>query len=170
MKGNKVVVGVFEYLDDAIAAVEVAKAEELDYKVYSPVPNHHLDDATSDTRGPVRFLSGVGAVTGLTAGFSLAILCSLDYPLRVSAKSITSVPGFVVIGYECTILFGALATLAALFLFCGLPNILRKPGYDGRFSRDRFGVLVSCDSSRTEELQLKLQQAGAEEVEVQDGL
>ncbi|MCB0331472.1 MAG: DUF3341 domain-containing protein [Bdellovibrionales bacterium] len=170
MKGNRVVVGVFEFLDDAIAAVNTAKDQDMEYKVYSPVPNHHLDHATSDVRGPVRFISFTGAVTGLTAGFALAIMCSLDYPLRVSAKAIASVPGFVVIGYECTILFGALATLAALLTFCGVPNLLRKVGYDPRFSRDRFGVLIGCDSSKAEEVKAKMLEIGAEEVEVQDGL
>ncbi|MCI5064740.1 DUF3341 domain-containing protein [bacterium] len=170
MKGNRVVVGVFGYLDDAIAAVEAAKQEGLEYKVYSPVPNHHLDDATSTDRGPVRFISGIGAVTGLTAGFALAIMCSLDYPLRTSAKAIVSVPGFVVIGYECTILFGAIATLTALVLLCGLPNVLRNAGYDPRFSRDKFGVLIGCDSRKTEEVKNRLLEIGAEEVEVEDGL
>jgi hypothetical protein len=170
MKGNRVVVGVFGYLDDALAAIEAAKESNFEYKVYSPVPNHAIDHATFEERGPVRLIGATGAVIGLISGFALAILCSLDYPLRVSAKPIVSIPGFVVIGYECTILFGALATLMAIFTFCRLPNIVRKAGYDPRFTRDKFGVLVGCDSSKTEEVKAKLLEVGAEEVEIQDGL
>jgi hypothetical protein len=103
-------------------------------------------------------------------GFGLAILCSLDWPLRVSAKDIVSVPGFVVIGYECTILFGALATLAAMFHFCRLPDILRKVGYDPRFSDDKFGVVVGCGTDEVDSVVDSLKKAGADEVEVRDAI
>ena len=145
MKGNKAVVGVFSYLDDTIRAVEAAKASNLDFRAYSPVANHDLEAATSESRSNVRIFTSVGALTGLVFGFALAILCSLDWPMRVSAKDVVSIPGFVVIGYECTILFGALATLVGLVHFCRLPDILRKVGYDPRFSDDKFGVVIGCD-------------------------
>lgn len=170
MKGNKAVVGVFTFMDDALRAIELAKSYNLDVNVYSPVPNHDLDHATSDERGPLRFVSGVGALTGLIGGFALAILCSLDYPIRVSAKSIVSIPGFVVIGYECTILFGAIATLVSILWFCRLPDVFRKVGYNERFSKDKFGVVVGCEASRTDEIKAKLLDIGADEVEVQDGI
>ncbi len=170
IRGNKVVVGVFSFMDDAMNAVKAAKAQGLDYRVYSPVPNHDLEALTYPEKSPVRFFTATGAVAGLTFGFALAILCSLDYPLRVSAKDIISVPGFVVIGYECTILFGAIATLLAMFHFCKVPDIFRKIGYDPRFSQDKFGVVVGCGAAQTDEVSEKLKQCGADEVEVRNGL
>ena len=125
MRGNKAVVGVFSYHDDTIKAIKKIRDAELDYRVYSPVPTHGIEEATSTERSPVRFVNGIGALTGLTCGFSLAILCSLDWPIRVSAKDIVSIPGFVVIGYEWTILFGALATLISIFHYCRLPSHLQ---------------------------------------------
>lgn len=170
MRGNKAVVGVFSYLDDALNAVKAAKAARLDFKMYSPNLNHEIEEATYPEKSPVRFITFGGAVTGCAAGWALAILCSMDWPLRVSAKDIVSLPGFFVIGYECTILFGALATLGAMFHFCRLPDIFRKVGYDPRFSYDKFGVVVGCDSKDVEEVGRKLTAAGAEEVKVTDGL
>lgn len=167
---NKAVVGVFTYMDDAIAAVEQAKKSDYEFRVYSPVPNHHLEEATFPGRSPIRIISLIGAVTGLVAGFALAIMCSLDWPLRVSAKDIVSIPGFVVIGYECTILFGAIATLVALFHFCRLPDVLRKVGYDPRFTRDKFGVVVSVPVEKADRVKDSLIQSGADEVEIRDGL
>lgn len=170
MKGSKAVVGVFTYFDDTLKAIEGAKAGNFEYRVYSPFASHHLEEATLPGKSPVRFVTSVGAVTGLVAGFALAILCSLDWPLRVSAKDIVSVPGFVVIGYECTILFGALATLAAMFHFCRLPDILRKVGYDPRFSDDKFGVVVGCGTDEVDAVVDSLKKAGADEVEVRDAI
>ena len=170
MRGNRVVVGVFSYMDDTIAAINAAKEADYDVKVYSPVPNHALEEATSHTRSPIRIISLIGAMTGLTAGFALAILCSLDWPIRVSAKDIVTPPAFFVVGYECTILFGAIFTLMAMLHFSRVPDLFRKVGYDPRFTRDKFGVVVGCESEQIEDVKKKLLDVGADEVEVKDGL
>jgi len=170
MKGHKAVVGVFTYFDDIARAIKNVKASKLDFRVYSPFGSPELDHLVSPKRSSVRFITGTGAVTGLIFGFALAILTSMDYPLRVSAKDVVSVPGFVVIGYECTILFGGICTLLAIFHFCRLPDILRKVGYDPRFTRDKFGLVVGCDSNEVESVKATLFGAGADEVDVRDGL
>lgn len=167
---NKAVVGVFSYMDDVTRAIGRVRKGDYDYRVYSPFPSHDIDHAAHTPRSPIRFVSFVGAVTGLTLGFTLAIMCSLDWPLRVSAKDIVSIPGFVVIGYECTILFGAIFTLLSLMHFCRIPDILRKVGYDPRFTRDKFGVVVSARAEGVDEVQQFLLDCGAEEVEIRDGL
>ncbi len=168
--GYKAVVGVFTYIDDLVRAIDVAKEKKLDYRVYSPVPHHLIEEATFPEKSPVRFITGTGAVTGLCFGFALAIMCSLDYPLRVSAKDVVSVPGFVVIGYECTILFGAIATLLAMLHFCRIPDILRKVGYDPRFSRDKFGIVLGCEGEQVDKTSKELKAAGADEVQVREAL
>jgi hypothetical protein len=170
MKGPKAVVGVFTYIDDTLKAISIAKAGGHDYRVYSPVPHHELEEATLPGKSPVRFLTGFGAVLGCSGGFALAIWTSLDYPLRVSAKDIVSIPGFFVIGYECTILFGGIFTLLALLHFCRLPYILRSVGYDPRFSQDKFGVVIGCQSNAVEEVAEKLRESGADEIQVREAL
>ena len=170
MKGQKAVVGVFTYLDDALGAVEYAKSTGLDYKVYSPTYVPTLTEAVDKKRSWVPTISLIGAVFGLTAGFTLAIWTSLDWPMRVSAKNIVSIPGFVVVGYEWTILWGAIFTLNALLFFCGIPNPFRKVGYDPRFSDDKFGVVIGCDPERVDEISEKISGTGADEVLVKEGL
>jgi hypothetical protein len=93
----------------------------------------------------------------------------MDYPMRVSAKDIASIPGFFVIGYECMILFAALATMGALLHFCRIPNIFRKVGFDPRFTEDKFGVVVGCERNDVEKVKAQLSQAGADEVDVREG-
>ena len=169
-KPTKAVVGVFGFMDDLLHAVEAVKATKLDYRVYSPFASHEIEHATSHTRSPIRFITALGAITGLTFGFFIAIWMSLDYPLRVSAKDIVSIPGFVVIGYECTILFGAIATLTGMFHFCRIPNIFRKFGFDPRFSDNKFGLVIGCSPEQSREVESSLRKFGAEEVEVRDAL
>lgn len=170
MKGYKAIVGVFSYLDDALKAISAAKEMKLDYRVYAPTLRHEIEDATSSSRSNVRVFTLIGATAGCIFGWALPILCSLDWPLRVSAKDIVSVPGFFVIGYECTILFGAIATLIALLHYCRLPDVLRKVGYDPRFTEDKFGVVVGCTTEQVDKVRASLEASGAEEVEVREGL
>ena len=172
MKGDKskAVVGVFTYMDDLINAIKKVKDKSLDYRVYSPVPNHELEDVVYPQKSPVRFVTATGAVMGLCAGFALAILTSMDWPLRTSAKAINSMPAFVVVGYEWTILWGGLATLGALFFFCKIPSMFSAIGYDPRFSHDKFGLVVGCSGDTTGEVKELMISSGADEVEVRDGL
>ena len=170
MKGNKAVLGIFTYVDDAVNAIAEINKTGLDYRVYSPVPNHEIEERAIPKKSKVRNVTFFGAIIGLIFGWSLQVLCSYDWPIRVSAKDVVAPPSFFVVGYECTILFGAIATLLALLRFCRIPDLLRKVGYDPRFSDDKFGVVVGCESSRVDEVRGKLSGAGAIEVEVRDGL
>jgi hypothetical protein len=170
MSNARAVVGVFTYLDDIISAIEKVKNKGASYRVYAPTFVHELDEHIDETRSPVALMTATGGVLGLAGGFALAILCGLDWPLRVSAKEIVAVPGYFVIGYECTILIGAIATLLGLLHFCRLPDIVRKVGYDPRFSLDKFGLVIDCASSEVADMSQLLADSGADEVKEEDGL
>ncbi|PYO44519.1 MAG: hypothetical protein DMD33_02800 [Gemmatimonadetes bacterium] len=77
---------------------------------------------------------------------------------------IVSIPPFVIIAFELTILFGALSGLVGFFVHGGFPRLAPLPGYDPRFSGDRFGVLVDCRGADRAQIEAALRQAGATEV------
>jgi hypothetical protein len=60
--------------------------------------------------------------------------------------------------------------LAVIFSVCAwvlkgrLPRARLTPGYESRFSEDRFGVLVSCTDAEKEKVRTLLESSGAEEV------
>ncbi|MCB9029960.1 MAG: DUF3341 domain-containing protein [Deltaproteobacteria bacterium] len=170
MSGSNVVVGVYTYLDDVLNAVEKIKEAELDYRVFSPVARHEIEEVTFPEKSNVRRFTLTGGILGCTFGFGLAILCSLDWPMRVSSKPIVSIPAFFPVGYECTILFAALATMLGILHFCRLPDLLRKVGYDPRFSEDKFGLVVGSTHEQLDEIQQFLKESGADEVDVREAL
>ncbi|MDZ4785599.1 MAG: DUF3341 domain-containing protein [bacterium] len=170
MRGNKIVVGVYPYMDDLLKTVEKVKEKGLDYRVYSPTARQEIEDATMPEKSPVRRFTLIGGITGCICGWSLAILCSLDWPMRVSSKDIVSIPGFFVIGYELTILFAALATFLGLLHYCRIPDLFRKIGYDPRFSDNKFGIAVGVEHAELDQVRKTLLDSGAEDVDVRDGL
>ena len=167
---SRAVVGVFTYMDDALEAVKKFKSANIDYRMYSPVPRHEIEEVTYPQKSPVRIVSLACAMTGCVAGFALAILTSMDWPMRTSAKNIVSIPAFFVPGYEWTILFGGLGTLVSILVFGRLPSVLRTAGYDPRFSHDKFGVVVACAGNEVEDVKRRMLDSGADEVDVRESL
>ena len=159
------VVGVFGYLDDAVRALtELKRRGYTQLTVYSPVPRHELDAVLAKKESPVRLFTLIGGLTGVSFGFFYAIATSLDWPLVVGGKPIVSLPPFVVIGFETTILLGALSTVLGMFLNARLPRLGRSPGYDPRFSSDKIGIVAFGGPAQLDGAREVLRDAGAEEV------
>lgn len=133
-------------------------------RVCSPFPSEHIPEALGLAKSPVRLWVLLGGIAGCLSGFWLTIGLSLEYPHRTGGMPIVSIPPFVIIAFELTILFGALSGLAG-FLFHGrFPRLAPPPGYDPRFSGACFGVLVDCRVTDRARIEAALRQAGATEV------
>ncbi|HVQ26183.1 MAG TPA: quinol:electron acceptor oxidoreductase subunit ActD, partial [Planctomycetota bacterium] len=132
---------------------------------FSPVPDAVLEYALGAQPSRVGVFTIAGGVLGCVSGLGLAIRTSLEWPLMTGGKPIVSMPAFLLIGYETTILFGALATLLGFLLLARLPR-RPPPFYDPRFSADHFGVLVTAGSPDEALLARELLSAGAVEVRV----
>lgn len=144
----------FDYLDSAVESIEALRKAGFKRKslqAYAPVPEHDLEHAMGYGQSPVRVFALVGALTGTATGFALSIFTSMDWPLVVGGKPIVSIPAFVVIAFELTILFGALSTVIGLFINARLPRIRPLVVYDPEFSAGRFGVYVSAPADRVGE-------------------
>jgi molybdopterin-containing oxidoreductase family membrane subunit len=75
-----------------------------------------------------------------------------------------SIPPFIIIAFELTILLGGLASALAILILGQLPKLKPSPTYDPRFTLDRFGVAVACTPDKVDSVQSVLSAAGAEEV------
>jgi hypothetical protein len=161
--------GVFREVDTAVKAIEGLRAAGMtDLESYSPLPQHDLEHALHRPQSPVRMFTLVGGLTGAAAGFALAIWTSLDWPLITGGKPIISLPAFVVIAFEMTILFGALSTVVGLFINARLGPPGRDLAYDPSFSSGNFGVLVDAPAGKGGEAKRILEEAGAAEVQAWD--
>jgi hypothetical protein len=148
----------FEYLDDTVAAIEeLRKAGFQDLTAYAPFPEHHIEHAMGHGQSPVRVFTLVGALTGTATGFAFTAWTSMDWPLVTGGKPILSMPAYVVIAFELTILFGALATVIGLFINSRLPHVAPMIVYDPEFSAGRFGVQVAAAGKRLDEARSILQ-------------
>jgi Alternative complex III, ActD subunit len=156
---------VFDGVDGTIEAIErLRKAGMKKLTVYSPAPDHNLEHALHPTASPVRMFTLVGGLTGTATGFALPTWTSLDWPLMTGGKPMISLPAWVIIAFELTILFGALSTVLGLFIVNRWPN--RKPLiiYDAKFSADGYGIYVEPSADRAAQARQILQESGAVEI------
>ncbi|MFO7893396.1 MAG: DUF3341 domain-containing protein [Longimicrobiales bacterium] len=161
--------GVFGEVDAAVRAIEeLQDAGMTDLETYSPLPQHELEHALHRPRSPVRLFTLVGGLTGAATGFAIAIWTSLDWPMITGGKPIISLPAFVVIAFEMTILFGALSTVLGLIINARLGPPGRDLAYDPSFSAGSFGVLVDAPSGQGDDARRILDEAGATEVQAWD--
>ncbi len=168
-KRNDVALGIFADPQAMLRALSALREEGFaDLTVFSPVPERAVWEALEPGPSGVRFWTLVGALLGCASGFALTIGTALDWPLRTSAKPIVSLPPFIIIAFELTILLGALGAVAGFLFNARLPRRTAKIVYDLRFSVDRFGLAVR-DGSRITKAHEILRAAGAEEVRVEEG-
>jgi hypothetical protein len=148
MDNARKVAGVVGFFNDPDALIEATrKVREARYKnfdAFTPYPVHGLDDAQGLKRSPIPFVTFAAGLTGCSLGFLLEYWTSaVDWPLIVGGKPFNSLPAFIPIMFECTILFAGLCTVAAMFLINGLPNVFRK-SFDPSLTRDRFAIMIEA--------------------------
>jgi hypothetical protein len=155
------VLGVFAEVDAAVEAIEkLRKSGMKRITAFTPMPSHDIEHALHAPESPVRLFTLVGGLTGAATGFALPTWTSLDWPLVTGGKPIISIPPMLIIAFELTILFGALSTVAGLFINARLPRARTRVVYDPEFSQGHFGIFVSANG-RADEARRIMQGAGA---------
>ena len=158
------VLASFVHVDAAVDAIRALRARgHRNLVVYSAAPNHEIEEALDQSVSPVRLFTLIGGLTGCAAGFGMTIWMSLDWPLLVGGKTIASIPPYVVIAFELTILLGALSTVTGVALLIALMG-KRGIAYDPAFSDDQIGVFVPAGSDQAGTVEQLLRSAGAVEV------
>lgn len=149
MSARQGVLASYDYVDAAVEAIETLRGQGFEeITAFSPFPEHHIEKALGYGASPVRLFTLVGGLTGAATGFAFTAFTALDWPLVTGGKPILSMPAYVVIAFELTILFGVLATVIGVFWNMRVPDPRRDIVYDPEFSSGRFGVYVTATADR----------------------
>ncbi len=160
-------IAAYRHVDKAAEAIRTLK--EMGYKdftVFTPAPVHEIADAVDHKVSPVRLWTLIGGLTGVTSGFGMAIWMSYDYPIVVGGKPLGSWIPYTVIGFELTILIGAMATVTGLLVHIILTR--KRAAHDPRFTNDHIGIFVDCPLERRGAVENLLRTSGADEVRFED--
>lgn len=166
----KTVSGVVAFFADDKTLLEAAKkTHAAGYRKFdslSPFPIHGMDDAIGLKRSPVPWFTFVFGSLGCATGVWFQWWTSaVDWPLNVGGKPLFSLPAFVPVIFELTILFGALFSVAGMLMLCGLPKV-NPPVIDPDITSHKFALFVPENDSGYNETQTQefMKSIGATEV------
>ena len=138
-------VGLFASERELMDAVRECREKAIPIReVYSPYPVHGIDELMGIRRSRLTLVCFFGGLAGLALGLGFEYWSSaVDWPLNVGGKPFDSLPAFIPVGFEMTVLFGGLAT--ALML------MVRSRLWPGKGSRhviegvtdDRFALVIA---------------------------
>jgi len=95
---------------------------------YTPFPVHGMDEALDQKPSRLPRACLAFAVLGLTIALGVQVWTSaFDYPLRVGGKPMASIPAFIPVTFELTVLLAGLGVVASLFLVAGMRPRFRVP-------------------------------------------
>lgn len=156
----------FETPARLLAARRLAEEAKLASEAYLPVPDEELIRALEpdSVRSPVRGWTLAGGLFGGFAAFAFTIWISDNWPLVVGGKPIVSMPPFIDIAFEMTVLFGALFCCLGLLLRARLPRLRLPAAYQTDFAVDRYGLLIRCNEAEAALAWELLAQACAERI------
>jgi len=146
----------------SVRALREMGIEEI--ATFSPVPLHEVDEALGEKKSPVRFLTLIGGILGFLSGVALTVLATRAYPLIVGGKPIISIPPYLIIAFELTILFATGLTAIGYFTLSPVSGRGVKKSYDPSFSVDRFGLSIPIDGDGAKHLEEVLKKHGALEI------
>ena len=132
----------------AAAARQVREKGYRKVEAYSPFAIEEVNEALGlhDNRLPLIVLGGgiLGGLTGYLMQYYLAVVA---FPINVGGRPLHSWPSFIIITFELTILFAAVATVLGLLGLCGLPMPYHPVFNVPRFalaSRNRFFICIEA--------------------------
>jgi hypothetical protein len=166
-KGRRGVAGIWVDEHDVVEAAR--KTRESGFKKFetvSPYPLHGIDDAMEIPRSFIPWVTFTFGLLGCSFGVWFTWWTSTtSWPINVGGKPLWSLAAFIPIIFECTVLFGALSSVAAMFIINGLPKI-DPPIIDPDLTSHKFAIFVpeddnGFDAGRVEQLFKSL---GAESV------
>jgi hypothetical protein len=156
MEDKNYISAFFDDEQPLLKAVKELKSNNIEIlDVLTPFPVHGLDKALEMkvSRIPsIGFIFGViGAIFGL--GFQVWVFTS-DYPLNIGGKPFLSIPSFIPVAFEVTILFSAIAMAAAFFIKSKLKPQKKYDIIDDRLTDDRFAILIDnkTDKKKVQEI------------------
>lgn len=153
------------------AAAKIAEKGYQDWDVHSSYPIHGMPKKMKLKWSPLGYFALIFGLTGTSIGLFLTYwTMSVDYPMIIGGKPSFSLPAFIPVLFELTVLLAAVGTaLSMLFVLFKFPNNrhpLHDTDYMKEISVDKSGILIEASDKlfNREEVIGVLSQLGADKV------
>lgn len=166
---KEVLYGLYDDEQVLLKAVKKAGEEHLDIMdVFTPFPVHGLDPLLGLSESRLHIAGFIyGMIGTLTAFLFMTWVFTRDWPIIFGGKPYWSVPAFIPITFELTVLFASIGMVVSFYTVCGLWPGKVNTTLDDRITDDKFCIAFQTNGASAEEVdKLKsfLTSTGASEV------
>lgn len=162
-------VGVFndeEVLLDGIKKVRTSGLKI--HEVFSPFPVHGIDDALGLKRSRLPRAAFLFGLTGTTLALTMQIwMLGYDWPMIIGGKNFASLPPFIPVTFELTVLLSALGMVATFMIVSDMKPYKWPRQFDIRSTDDKHVMAIDLalnGGKSKDEIARILREAGASEV------
>jgi len=139
---------------------------------YTPIPVEGLYEAMGRRRSKLPWVVLGAGIAGGSLGYYLQYwISAVNYPLNVGGRPYHSIPSFIPVTFEMTILFSALTAVFGMLILNGLPRphhpIFNAPSFAGA-STDKFFLCIEAGDPHYDAGAVRAFLADQDAVEVQE--
>lgn len=142
----------FEDEENLLRAAKDLKASNLSIQdVLTPFPVHGLDHLLGYKRSRIPTVGFISGAIGLAIAFGFQTWAfTVDYPLFIGGKPHFSIPSFIPITFELTVLFAAFGMVFAFLIRSKLGPGAKPLIHDERITDDHFVIIIDLDETDQE--------------------
>ncbi|MFN5170357.1 MAG: DUF3341 domain-containing protein [Cyclobacteriaceae bacterium] len=167
-KGKHYLVGVFNDEDVLLHGVEHIREKGVRIEeVYTPFPVHGLDEALGYKRSRLPIAAFLFGMTGTLLALTMQIwMLGFDWPMIIGGKNFASLPPFVPVTFELTVLLAAFGMVGTFMIASDLKPYKWPRQFDIRSTNDKHVMAIDLASNKLskDEIARILKENGAEEV------
>jgi hypothetical protein len=169
MDSNKhFICGVYDDEDVLVSAVEKIRDKGVRIQeVYSPFPVHGLDEALGYKRTRLPIAAFMFGITGtILALFTQTWMLGSDWPMDIGGKNYASLPPFIPVTFEFTVLLSAFGMVGTFFIVSNMKPYSWPRQFDLRSTDDKHIMAIDLADNKLskDELGHILKDSGASEV------
>lgn len=170
MDANKhFVVGVFDDEDVLLDGIKKVRSSGVKiHEVYSPFPVHGIDEALGYKRSRLPIAAFLFGMTGTGLALLMQIwMLGYDWPMIIGGKNFASLPPFIPVTFELTVLLAALGMVGTFMIVSDMKPYKWPRQFDVRSTDDKHVMAIDLgvnNAKSKDEISRILRESGAQEV------
>ncbi|MDX1685341.1 MAG: DUF3341 domain-containing protein [Saprospiraceae bacterium] len=163
---KSIVYGLYTDETQLLEAVKAANVKHLNIDdVYTPFPVHGLDPLLGLSESRLHIAGFIyGAIGTLTAFLGMTWIFTKDWPIIIGGKPYWSVPAFIPITFELTVLFSAIGMVVTFYTVCGMGPGVTNETLDPRITDDKFCIAFNTEQVGEDAARSFFAETGASEI------
>jgi len=162
-------VGIFDDEDAVLSGVTTVRQSGVKiHEVFSPFPVHGLDEVLGYRRSRLPIAAFLFGILGTTLALIMQIwMLGFDWPMIIGGKNFASLPPFIPVTFEFTVLLSALGMVATFMIVSDLKPYKWPRQFDIRSTEDKHVMAIDLGLNKGKskaEITSILKAAGASEV------